>query len=275
MAFCPKCGTQLNPDALTCSNCGAEITPGAASTGGAQPPIETPPPAGPGVVPPAAPPGPGMMPPPAAPYPGPGMMPPTYPGPGTLPVVMPSKRTSGLAIASLILAISGFICLPVLGPILGIIFGILAKSQIKRESGRLQGGGMATAGIVISVIAIVLILAVALPVGIWFYNTVKEPMNVTNNYIKYVNNGDASSAYDLLAANSPTRKDYTKAEFKSEVVDPYIGYLDTWNANSVSITNDQASVTVEMKPTTGAQFTTTFDLVRVNGTWYVYDYTLR
>jgi hypothetical protein len=263
MAFCPNCGNQQNPDATTCSNCGGEITPGAAATGGAQPPIQTP-------QPPSAPPppGPGVMPPQ---YPGPGVMPPQYPGPGTLPMVQ-SKSTSGLAVASLVLAISGFICLPVLGPILGIIFGILAKSQIKRESGRLQGGGMATAGIVISVIAIVLILAVAVPVGIWFYNTVKEPMDVTNNYIQFVNDGNTTSAYNLLASDSPIRQQYTKAEFASEVVDPHVGDLDSWNANNVSITNDQATVTVDMKLATGSRLTTTFDLVRVNGTWYIYDY---
>lgn len=269
MAFCPNCGNQQSPDALICSNCGGEITPGAASTGGAQPPIETPaPPSAPLAAPPSAS-GPGMMPPPP---PGPGMMPPPYPGPGALPIVMRSKRTSGLAIASLILALCGFICLPILGPILGIIFGILAKSQIKRESGQLQGSGLATAGIVISIIAIVLVLAVAVPVGIWFYSTVKEPMDATNNYIQFVNDGNASSAYNLLASDSPIRQQYAKAEFASEVVDPHVGDLDSWNANSVSVTNDQATVTVDMKLSTGSRLTTTFTLVRVNDTWYIYDY---
>jgi hypothetical protein len=56
------------------------------------------------------------------------------------------------------------------------------------------------------------------------------------------------------------------------VVDPHVGDLDSWNANNVSITNDQATVTVDMKLATGSRLTTTFDLVRVNGTWYIYDY---
>ena len=54
--------------------------------------------------------------------------------------------TNGFAIASLIAA---FLCSP-----LGIVFGLIAKSQIKQRG---QGGsGLATAGIVISIVLLVL-----------------------------------------------------------------------------------------------------------------------
>jgi peptidyl-prolyl cis-trans isomerase B (cyclophilin B) len=56
--------------------------------------------------------------------------------------------TNGLAIASLICA---FFCTP-----LGIIFGLIAKSQIKRTGQ--SGNGLATAGIIISVASIVLVV---------------------------------------------------------------------------------------------------------------------
>ena len=54
--------------------------------------------------------------------------------------------TNGLAIASLICA---FFCSP-----LGLIFGFVAKSQIRRTGQ--QGNGLATAGIVVSAVSLVL-----------------------------------------------------------------------------------------------------------------------
>ena len=54
------------------------------------------------------------------------------------------SSTNGFAIASLICA---FLCTP-----LGLIFGFIAKSQI-RQTGQ-QGNGLATAGIVISAVSI-------------------------------------------------------------------------------------------------------------------------
>jgi hypothetical protein len=59
--------------------------------------------------------------------------------------------TNGFAIASLICS---FFCVP-----LGLIFGFVAKSQIKRTGQ--AGNGLATAGIIISVASIVLFFVVA------------------------------------------------------------------------------------------------------------------
>lgn len=64
------------------------------------------------------------------------------------------KKTSGLAIASLVLAIMGFCtyisCIP------GLILGIVGLNRIKRSGESLTGEGMAIAGIVISAVALVL-----------------------------------------------------------------------------------------------------------------------
>jgi hypothetical protein len=60
--------------------------------------------------------------------------------------------TNGMAIASLVCSLFGWLC--VIGPILGLIFGFLALGQIKRTG---QGGrGMAIAGIVIGGLVIAL-----------------------------------------------------------------------------------------------------------------------
>ena len=94
------------------------------------------------------------------PYPPPGGMPPYY-FPGYQP---PPKRTNGLAIASLVCGICGFLyAIPAL---LGIIFGIIALRQVNRD--KTDGRGMAIAGIItgtVWLIAIVVLIAVIVAVG--------------------------------------------------------------------------------------------------------------
>jgi ABC-type dipeptide/oligopeptide/nickel transport system permease component len=85
-------------------------------------------------------------------YPGYGVQPygvsyPYYAGP-----VAPS--TNGFAIASLILSISGFVLLGIVGSILGVIFGHVAQGQIKKAVPREEGHGLATAGIIMGYIGI-------------------------------------------------------------------------------------------------------------------------
>ena len=63
-------------------------------------------------------------------------------------------RTSGLAVASLILGILGGL---VITGLLGLIFGIMALVQIGRSHGRLRGQGLAIAGTVISGLALLCI----------------------------------------------------------------------------------------------------------------------
>ncbi|HXI85744.1 MAG TPA: DUF4190 domain-containing protein [Verrucomicrobiae bacterium] len=72
--------------------------------------------------------------------------------------VAPSAKTSGLAIASLVLGILGLICiLPVVGAILAVILGVLALNQINKSSGTVKGQGQAIAGIVLGGVGLVMI----------------------------------------------------------------------------------------------------------------------
>ncbi len=103
-----------------------------------QPPSYPPPPAG----------GYGYPPPPAGGYgypPPPGYPPPQMAG------------TNGFAVASLLCSLFGWVCM-FIGAFLGIIFGFVALSQIKRTGQK--GRGMAIAGIVVG--AVVVVLGIAL-----------------------------------------------------------------------------------------------------------------
>lgn len=187
MQFCDKCGQGNADDSGFCMQCGAPLTGArqAQAGGGAPPegPIGSMPPGGtvpppPGVAapPPGMPPAPGA----AAPPPGvqqqwgpPGGAPPpgTVPPPGYGPPYAVRARTDGLAVASLVAGIAGFFVCPVVAGVLAIIFGYMAKSNIERSGGALEGDSLATWGIVlgfiqlgllvVTVIIIVIIVAVA------------------------------------------------------------------------------------------------------------------
>ncbi|MHC4084155.1 MAG: DUF4190 domain-containing protein [Planctomycetota bacterium] len=74
---------------------------------------------------------------------------------------LPSAKTSGLAIASLILGICGiFTC--GLTAIVGLILGIAGLCAISKRAEQLKGKGLAIAGIVISAICIVVVPIITL-----------------------------------------------------------------------------------------------------------------
>jgi Na+/melibiose symporter-like transporter len=66
-------------------------------------------------------------------------MPGAYGGPPVVP------KTSGMAIAGFILS---FVC-----SLLGLIFSIIGYNEVKKSNGAVTGGGLAMAGIIISIIS--------------------------------------------------------------------------------------------------------------------------
>jgi hypothetical protein len=63
--------------------------------------------------------------------------------------VYQSSRTSTLAIVSLIAGILGWSVFPLLGSVVAIITGIMARNEIRDSGGALTGGGFATAGLIL------------------------------------------------------------------------------------------------------------------------------
>lgn len=81
--------------------------------------------------------------------------PPGYaPGvPYGVPPPSPLKKTNGFAVAALVCGILG-LCTPIIVALLALIFGIVAKNQIRQRQE--AGDGMAIAGIILGSIALVL-----------------------------------------------------------------------------------------------------------------------
>lgn len=187
MRRCPHCGTENVDDNRYCITCGTSLTPSAAEAGpvgslprgpisvGQEPPPpepslpqdafagtpetgEPPAPAGPAPWEPAV---------PAAeePLPAPGVTPGAYPEPPLLlaPPPMPSRwgtdgpaapQQSQLALWSLIVGIASFAVCCGLGGVAAIVLGTLA-----RKDTRATNQGMATAGIVLGIINVVIFVA--------------------------------------------------------------------------------------------------------------------
>jgi Domain of unknown function (DUF4190) len=78
-----------------------------------------------------------------------------YGQPGPYPTAI-GKRTNGLAIAALVCGIAGIIFVTA---VLGVVFGFVARSQIRRSSSTQGGEGLALAGIILGFAWIVLLIA--------------------------------------------------------------------------------------------------------------------
>jgi len=98
------------------------------------------------------------------------------------PPLPESPRTSGLAVAGLICGIVG-LCTCGVGGLVGLVLSLAAMGQIKRSPADLSGRGLALAGLVVSIIAIVVGVAVLAGMGtFWFYAKRQyDPMQFRTN----------------------------------------------------------------------------------------------
>lgn len=78
------------------------------------------------------------------------------------------RSTSGLAIVSLVSGILGWNFLPFIGSVVAVITGHLARAEIRREPERLEGDGLAVAGLVLGY-SLILISLIGLALLILFF----------------------------------------------------------------------------------------------------------
>ncbi|MDH7452588.1 DUF4190 domain-containing protein [Luteimonas composti] len=69
---------------------------------------------------------------------------------------VPTRQTSSLAVVSLVSGILGWSLLPLIGSIAAIITGHMARAEIRRAPERLDGDGMALAGLILGYVMLVL-----------------------------------------------------------------------------------------------------------------------
>ena len=125
--------------------------------------------------------------------------------------------------------------------------------------------------IIIGIVAILIIGTTVALLALFVFNTVKAPVDATNNFIEAINDGNAQAAWNLLHPDSPIKEEFTLSSFESEIVDTSIK-LKTWDANEVEVTGDRAKVTVDMTDSDGYDFEVVFDVRKDGGDWKIYDY---
>ena len=69
-----------------------------------------------------------------------------------------TTQTSNLAVVSLVAGILTWILIPLLGAIVAIVTGHMARRDIRESQGHLEGNGLATAGLVLGYIQIVVVV---------------------------------------------------------------------------------------------------------------------
>jgi len=75
-----------------------------------------------------------------------------------VPAPQPAARNSTWAVLSLIAGIATWTILPGVTALLAIIFGYVAKKEIRKGNGMVTGGGMATWGLVLGWISVAFVL---------------------------------------------------------------------------------------------------------------------
>ena len=78
------------------------------------------------------------------------------------------RQTRTLAIIALVAGILGWTLLPFLGSLGGIIFGHMARGEIRRSNGQLDGDGLAVTGLVLGWINVMLAVLLVLVIFMFF-----------------------------------------------------------------------------------------------------------
>jgi ABC-type transport system involved in multi-copper enzyme maturation permease subunit len=117
----------------------------------------------------------------------------------------------------------------------------------------------------IGVVALI-ILALVLIV-IFFINVVSGPADVANNYVKALNNGDLSTAWSYLAAE--TQKEEGRSGFEDKV-GGLRGEISKWSTGSINVrTGGLSTVVMNLTLKDGTKVTWDMSLTKENGKWKI------
>ncbi len=79
-----------------------------------------------------------------------------------------TRTTSAMAIISLVSGILGWTVLPFLGSIVAVVCGHMARSEIRRAPDRLEGDGLAIAGLILGYAAIAMAVFAVIAIFMFF-----------------------------------------------------------------------------------------------------------
>jgi hypothetical protein len=176
----------------------------------------------------------------------------------------PKRRTSGMAIASLVLGIVG--CIPFISGLLAIIFGILG---IRRTRDPYVGGkGMAIAGLVLGIVSIIGWTGMGSVLGFAYLES-KPAGVVAKQFLQDLSAGNINGA---MADSSG----FTAAQLQSQNVQlAAYGALQSVSLSSFNMSSVNGQTTMSLGGTAifaSGTKTCTFNLLKINGTYKVTSY---
>ncbi|MEO8741771.1 MAG: DUF4190 domain-containing protein [Lysobacteraceae bacterium] len=80
----------------------------------------------------------------------------------------PIRQTCTAATISLIFGILSWFVLPFIGAVIAIIAGHMAKGEIRRAQGALEGDGLATAGLILGYVHLAVFLLIIIAIFLFF-----------------------------------------------------------------------------------------------------------
>lgn len=211
--FCPKCGTNISDDSRFCDHCGTPVTSTIASANSADANTIAS----------------------AAVQASPAMASPMSP-PRPVP-------TSGKALASLITGVFGLPFFPF--AIVAIVLGHISRSEIRKSAGRLQGAGMASAGLILGYAGIVFVPIFLIVAAITIPNLLRA--RITTN--------ERSAVSTLHTVHT--------AELSYKSLYPTVGYacnLSTLTANALSQPSAEHAALISGALSSGARHGYRFEI---------------
>ncbi|MCS7010736.1 MAG: DUF4190 domain-containing protein, partial [Anaerolineales bacterium] len=102
------------------------------------------------------------------------------------PTPTPAPRTSTTAVISLIAGLLGFFqILPLIGPIIAVITGHMAKKEIRQSGGMVTGEGLATAGLILGYLSLGLALCAICVLVLMFTGLISLPFVIPTAEFSY------------------------------------------------------------------------------------------
>lgn len=110
---------------------------------------------------------------------------------------LPDAKTSGMAIASLLLGLLGFTA------IVGLILGIMARKKIRASQRKLKGAGLALAGIIISSITLVASIVVVVLIVMAAQTAVETAQDAAEQAVEQVEQSTNAQSDESPADDEP------------------------------------------------------------------------
>ena len=126
-----------------------------------------------------------------------------------------------------------------------------------------RGGKIA---LIVGISAVVLILAI---IGIAVFlviGAITAPADVANNYMMALNDGELSTAWGYISAD--TQKEESRSDFISEK-ENFKGKIESYNTSGVQVSNGKAEIEMDIEFEDGEKATWEIFLVKENGEWKI------